>query len=201
MKKTTPSHIIKLPYGGNIARVWRNIEHSYYSVGIFNPKKIRRGGGHYFRFYSWNKVKEHIRHLIKNHIEREAIKKADRVASKAIIPTIISTYSKGDFLYTSWGWEQTNIDFVQIIDKTTSRLMVRAVEKKSVEQTGHMSGKCSPVRNAFLGPVFYLSIRPNGKNSEHFVRGSYTEENRTRHSVDTFYKTSETESHYYSWYA
>ena len=58
----------------------------------------------------------------------------------------------GDVLYSSWGYEQTNIDYYQV---------TRLVGKKSVEirqigslnkhEDGFMTGTCSPAPNFFIG--------------------------------------------------
>lgn len=198
--KNTSTHIIKLPYGGNIAHVWRNIERNYYSIGIFNPKKIRRLGGHYYKFTTWNQVKEHIRYCIKTHFDRESLKAADRAAAQALVPGILATYAEGDILECSWGYEQTNVEFVQVTGKTASRLIVRAISG-NLRYTQSMAGMLKAEKNSFVGPAFYLNVRPYGTDGGHCVRGSYVYDKGKVDSANHWSKTSEKQEHYCSWYA
>ena len=153
-------------------------------------------------------VKQAIRDNIKKHFDRENLcgPRVDRLwrsyrgAAKALIPAILATYSEGDILSCSWGWEQTNVEFVQVIRKTASRLIVRAVSGK-LKQTQSMAGKLTPVKNSFTGPAFALSIRPFGPNGGHCVKGAYIYDQGKVGSANHWNKTTETEEHYCSWYA
>ncbi len=57
----------------------------------------------------------------------------------------------GDILYTTWGYDQTNVDFYQVIRKTTSRLVIREIGDE-VTETGFMCGDALPVKGAYKGP-------------------------------------------------
>ncbi len=196
------SHKIKLPYGNNIASVWKSLKDNQYHLAIFNPKKIRFYSVPYTKFPSWQPVKQAIREDIKKHFARENLKAANRTAEKALVPAILSTYKEGEILSCSWGWEQTNVEFVQVIGKTASRLIVRAVSSNLKSQSQTMAGQCVPSKNSFIGPVFYLNIRPYGLNGgTHFVRGSYIYDKGKIDSANHWHKTTETEEHYCSWYA
>lgn len=54
----------------------------------------------------------------------------------------------GDIVYASWGYEQTNIDFYQVVRKTAKRYFVREI-KSAYTETGFMSGENLPVIDAF----------------------------------------------------
>lgn len=55
----------------------------------------------------------------------------------------------GQFLYASWGYDQTNIDYYQITTTTEKTVTFQEVTQ-SGEYNGHfMTGTCSPVRNSF----------------------------------------------------
>ncbi|EJE3502719.1 hypothetical protein O1A23_001679 [Campylobacter coli] len=56
-------------------------------------------------------------------------------------------YKVGDFLYSSWGYEQTNIDFYQVI-ATTEKTIFLAEVKTDVKVTGWERGLKSPCKNA-----------------------------------------------------
>jgi hypothetical protein len=185
------SHQIKLPYGNHIASVWKSLKDHQYRLAIFNPNKIRFYSVPFTKFPTWLMVKQAI---------RENLKAAERTAVKALIPAILATYSEGDILSCSWGWEQTNVEFVQVIRKTASRLIVRAISGK-LRETQSMAGKLTPDKNAFAGPAFALSIRPFGPNGGHCVKGAYIYDKGKVSSANHWNKTTETEEHYCSWYA
>ena len=55
-----------------------------------------------------------------------------------------------DFFYNSWGWEQTNIDFYQVVKVTESTVTLRAVTSLlSSYSNEHMSGKVLPCADGF----------------------------------------------------
>jgi hypothetical protein len=56
----------------------------------------------------------------------------------------------GTILYVSWGYDQTNIDFYQIIRVLKKSVEIRPIGAKS-EQTGFMSGKKMPSPGDFIG--------------------------------------------------
>ncbi len=69
----------------------------------------------------------------------------------------------GDVLYTSWGYEQTNIDAYQVVSligKRTIELREIACERR---EDLHMQGECTPVRGAFIGKPFRVRVNEYGR--------------------------------------
>ena len=56
----------------------------------------------------------------------------------------------GDILYSSWGWEQTNIDFYQVIAIRGSAVDLRQLDQRTTED-GYMCGTTVPLPNVFKG--------------------------------------------------
>jgi hypothetical protein len=98
----------------------------------------------------------------KQHAERVAKDRAER--SKP------HTYQVGDILVSSWGYEQTNIDFYQVTAVTPSTLKLRAL-KQERDATGWERGTCMPIRDAFIGEK-ETTHRVSGGNSVR-VKGNY----------------------------
>lgn len=71
--------------------------------------------------------------------------RAERISSRNL--------KVGDILYTSWGHEQTNIDFYQVTQLIgTKSVMIREISSSKVPNTGNdMSGKVVAVPNSFKG--------------------------------------------------
>lgn len=99
-----------------------------------------------YRFSSVDRMKEHINKSIKNLMAREESKIARK--EKMHQPSILK---EGDILYTSWGYEQTNVDFYQV----TKILGERMVEIREIWQTRDTTdmpydqGHCIPVKDSF----------------------------------------------------
>lgn len=60
----------------------------------------------------------------------------------------------GDILYSSWGYDQTNIDFYQVVKVTEKTITVKEISYKS-EYDSSMSGYKVPVKNAFIDGIEY----------------------------------------------
>lgn len=59
-------------------------------------------------------------------------------------------YEVGDILYSSWGYEQTNVDFYQIVRTSDKSVWVREIAGKPVSQDTMDSGKIKPLKDKFV---------------------------------------------------
>ena len=57
----------------------------------------------------------------------------------------------GSILYCSWGWEQTNVDFYQVVAVKSAKTVVVREIGASVEEKGFMSGEAMPMIDHFVG--------------------------------------------------
>lgn len=80
-------------------------------------------------------------------LKRSASFKAERAAKKkAFVPSL----KVGDVLSTSWGYDQTNVEFSQVT-KLIGKSMVEIRELAQMsEDTGFMCGRCAPIQGKFL---------------------------------------------------
>jgi hypothetical protein len=65
----------------------------------------------------------------------------------------------GAILERVWGYEQTNVNFYQIISVKGSKVTFSEIEKRNVEDCGYMSGKCVAVKDEFIGEVKTTIVR------------------------------------------
>jgi hypothetical protein len=90
----------------------------------------------------------------------------------------------GDILVYSWGYEQTNIDYFQVVEKSPSgaTVKVREIASKTVESTGPMSARVAPVPGAFLekSEVMTKKVSESGVRFEH-GNGYVVKEGETHH--------------------
>lgn len=58
----------------------------------------------------------------------------------------------GHVLKASWGYEQTNVDFYQVVRVVSpSMVEIREIGQTTVQETGWATGKCIPMIDQFIG--------------------------------------------------
>jgi len=62
------------------------------------------------------------------------------------------TLQVGDVLSTCWGYDQTNVEFFQVVRLIGASMVAVRELARETEETGFMSGKCVPVLGKFIGP-------------------------------------------------
>lgn len=75
-------------------------------------------------------------------------------ASSEKVAVNLAGFIVGDILYSSWGYDQTNIDFYQVVKVTEKTITVKEISYKS-EYDSSMSGYKVPVKNAFIDGIEY----------------------------------------------
>jgi hypothetical protein len=78
----------------------------------------------------------------KAHNDRKAFERIEK--KNSINPFIV-----GDIISRSWGYDQTNVDFYQVIKATKKQITVRAISA-SCEEDGYMCGHCVAIKDAFI---------------------------------------------------
>ena len=64
---------------------------------------------------------------------------------------MVNPFKVGDLLYDSWGWEQTNIDFYQVVEVGTKSVKIRSIGQNMVRATGWASELVYPKKDDFQG--------------------------------------------------
>lgn len=101
--------------------------------------------------------------------ERKAKIKADRIAASANHGVKV-----GDIFRSSWGYDQTNIDYYQVIAVSGKTATVCAIGSLS-EADGYLQGNCVPAPNSFIGKPFKKLIQKYSETSEaHFKINSFS---------------------------
>lgn len=70
----------------------------------------------------------------------------------------VNPYFVGQILYTSWGYDQTNIEYYQVTAVGKMSITCREITCK-VKETSFMSGPAVPQINEFCGPEFTAIIQ------------------------------------------
>jgi hypothetical protein len=73
----------------------------------------------------------------------------------------VHTLNTGDILYGTWGYDQTNVEYFQVVSVISDKTVeVRAIGH-TVKETGFMSGDTMPIKDKFTSPV--MRCRATGK--------------------------------------
>ena len=78
----------------------------------------------------------------------------------------------GDLFYTSWGYEQTNIDFYQVVSFKGQTVVVVSVASERTYD-GPMSGNCKPVKDKICGQSFSKRVTYDNEGNPCFKIASY----------------------------
>jgi hypothetical protein len=145
---------------------------------FFNGKRSKATWWLYFQTEErmFDKIKESIKNAMAWH-ERKQERKEER--KKEILDVKV-----GDVLYSSWGWEQTNVDFYQVVETKGKTFTIREIKREYHGQapSGGMSDYVSPIKDDFIGePIVKRSFKLN--------------------SYSWLDKTEWSKKHFCSWYA
>jgi hypothetical protein len=98
------------------------------------------------------------------------------------------TFKPGDLLYSSWGYDQTNIDYYQVVSTTAKSVAVRKIESIHTRPgSGNMDGYCKPAPGMFISAPRTHRVRPG--NSIKITSFSYARQ-----------CTADSEHHWSSWH-
>lgn len=96
-------------------------------------------------------------------IEERATHWADENKARKNAPAP-QTYIEGTIIYTSWGYEQTNVDFYKIVSRKGMTATIVAIGSESNQDHGWMSGTKSAAPDREYGEPFRMRItKYNGK--------------------------------------
>ncbi len=118
----------------------------------FKGKAIK--ASFHYRFKTVEATKEYVKKFV-NDVEKRA---SDKVAEKAERKAMVRALEVGDVLVSSWGWEQTNIDYYQVLE-LVGKSSIKLQEIGQQRTYNHSdSGQCVPLLNSFKGEVFTKKV-------------------------------------------
>jgi len=114
-------------------------------------------------------------------LQEQATRKATARAAKSSAMASLKAsdhWNVGDVVYTSWGYDQTNVDWFQITALKPKSVIVRQIPGNSSDHGGPSGGKTAPRRFEFIGPEIrcplssggYFSAGPCGSNGRPHYR-------------------------------
>ena len=173
----------------NDVEVYIKLDNELVIMGFRSKKQVKPAFN--YRYRSISERDEKVNNFIANMQTREAEKKAKRAARK----TFKHDFKIGDIFCSSWGYDQTNVDFMQVVAITNKTVTIKEIAEKSVNKEGYscMSDFRMPVKDSFVDGC----ITPKDKTITLVINeyGSFSAD-----SVRYFSKWDGKEK-YNSWYA
>lgn len=143
-----PDDSVKVDSEGTDAEIYYTTSNSGYPAMVaFSGRKSKPTLDYYYRSEeARDERKDAFIKSRRNHAEAK-----NRRAEKDKVP---HDYKVGDILSSSWGWEQTNINFYQVTEIVGPRtIKVREIYQDRTHD-GYMTGTTIPVKDRFKGDEF-----------------------------------------------
>jgi hypothetical protein len=122
----------------------------------------------HYRFQNVERLNAQIDEWIANLNNRARIKAEYRAARQ--VPVNVQV---GDIFRAAWGYDQTNIDYYEVVNVVGKMIDVREIGQQREGNGLAMQGVCVPVPGAFVGGVMRKLVQGNNGQNAHFKIASY----------------------------
>ena len=137
------------------------------NVAIAYAGKRTRPDWHY-RFRDAERLNAKIVEYVDGLRAREQRMAEYRAAKKVPVKVEI-----GDIFRAAWGYDQTNIDYYEVVNVLGKMIDVREIGQQREGNGLAMQGVCVPVPGAFIGNVMRKLVQGNNGQNAHFKIASY----------------------------
>jgi hypothetical protein len=96
-----------------------------------------------------------------------------KVTDVTLVNKPLPTVNIGDIYVTSWGYDQTNIDYYKVTNVKNKTVNLVSIGQKR-NYTGHMQGECVPDTSVVGNKIYTKRMIDNGNNSVSFKMTSYS---------------------------
>lgn len=120
--------------------IWETETHA--KLKIFQARSIKPVA--HYRFSDSAKRDQYVEKWVESDLKSHAAK-LNRLKSRNQPHSI----KKGDIFVSSWGYEQTNVDFYQCVNVINKMIEVRKIAQDH-EEVGYMQGRCVPIVDEFV---------------------------------------------------
>ncbi len=119
-----------------------------YTAMVFAGKRSKYDK--YYGFKTSERRDEYVQEYFKDIAASYERKKQYAEKKKAMIAENQKNYEVGAILYSAWGYDQTNIDYYQVIERTAKMATIQKIGKECID-TCYSEEKVMPVKDAFVG--------------------------------------------------
>ena len=148
-------------------------------AAAFGPKSKRAKFQHGFIHPQVREtyIENYLGQIERRKQEKEAYKAEEAEKGRLLLQNT----KPGDIFISVWGWEQTNVDYYQVIAVKSASFVIREV-KSAYEPTGDMSGHKTPIKNCFIGEPFTVRVNSGSLRINSFSR-AYPWDGKKQHST------------------
>ena len=75
--------------------------------------------------------------------------------------TNTETIQPGTIFVSSWGYDQTNVDFFEVISATAKTVQLRPIAKDRSAESRYMSDEVTPKRGEYIGEPIRRKLQPS----------------------------------------
>lgn len=126
---------------------------SFFAKVIRESKRATLGRKilHNYRFNSQENRDNWVVKFMLAWDKRESEKEAEKERRSEIRKNFKNPFKVGEIFYDSWGWEQTNIDFYQIVEVKLKSVVIRKIGQIMVKGAGWLCEYVKPDKDNFIG--------------------------------------------------
>jgi hypothetical protein len=109
--------------------------------------------------YSFGTNEQRRAEFVAEYVSNLRANRDRKAANRAEAKQFRHTLAVGDILYSSWGYDQTNIDFYQVVERSTFSVVIREIAQASCGTTGPDSWKTMPASGQYTGEPMTKRVR------------------------------------------
>jgi hypothetical protein len=121
----------------------------------------------HYRFKDGQQRINEVTRTFKNVAERAEYKAARK--AKAAEASANHGVKVGDVFRSSWGYDQTNVDYYQVLSVSNKTATFCKIAQLS-ENDGFLQGNCVPATNQFIGKPFKKLIQKSSTESSAYIK-------------------------------
>lgn len=166
MKQQTNIELAKKTLNASSYEEYKNLKIVIGTNLIFNQPAMKvwkgRQGNPFsnYRYASEEQLKNDLARIKANHDKEMAWKEERRKAKASFVPT----FEVGDIFVASWGYDQTNVDAYQVLEKPSKHYAI--VREIGLERVKGSEGRdyqdVRPVKDAFTSGSFRVKVTEYG---------------------------------------
>jgi len=177
-------------------------EHPFVTVKVWMPKATKPAA--FYKFRSVEQREQWLERYVSNYAANQAARAEYRAEKKAKASENAQSVDVGTIFVHSWGYDQTNIDYYQVVKKSGQMVEVAAIAAEEVEGSqGFMCATVKPLPGAFLSKSYRMQDAHGNYRKTLRKRLQFTERGDPYLSFEYGWcgVNKPGESRYSSWYA
>ena len=169
------------------------------SVKIWRPKAVKPEANYWFKTPEAREA--FVTKWLTDFATAQAIKAERKAERKAVVGQSVGV---GTIFVHSWGYDQTNVDYYEVVKASGSYVEVKPIASTEVDGSqGMMSAQVKPVPGAFINKTYRLQDAHGNYKTSLRKRVQYLPSGEPYLSFEYgwCHPVRGGESHYSSWYA